>query len=548
MTRHVTLSEVVMSVDDRIRAIETEELPANVPAILEAAALDAPDSCALNFFEEGITFSYAELLDAVLATARGFARLGVRRGDTVGVMLNNAPSFPVAWLAIARLGAVMVPINVAYTSRELEFVLANSDASWLCVASDRFPTVEQLSDELKAKLGGHIIVAGEPRDGTLDLAAVQESGRDAAIPLPALADIGCDDLLNIQYTSGTTGMPKGCMLTHRYWVTSGKVNAFRDGRRYSNILASVPYFYMDPQWLTLMTFFHRGTLFVARRQSSSRFMKWLRDYRINFALFPEIVYKLPPEPADRDNDVIRVNVYGLSPEVHADMEERYDFIVREAYGMTEIGSGMFMPIEATDMVGSGYCGRPSPFREARIVGPSGEVLGDDQEGELQIRGPGIMLGYFNNPEATNASFVDGWFRTGDLARRNPQGYYRLVGRIKDMIRRAGENIAANEVEAVLRSMPEVLEAAAVPEKDPIRDEEVKAFIVLRESVDPAAVSPEMVLDFCRQHLARFKVPRYIAFRGPFAKTPSGKIAKHLLLKEEAASPSRVYDANLRNWL
>ncbi len=176
MTRHVTLSEVVMSVDDRIRAIETEELPANVPAILEAAALDAPDSCALNFFEEGVTFSYAELLDAVLATARGFARLGVRRGDKVGVMLNNAPSFPVAWLAIARLGAVMVPINVAYTSRELEFVLANSDASWLCVASDRFPTVEQLSDELKAKLGGHIIVAGEPRDGTLDLAAVRKAG------------------------------------------------------------------------------------------------------------------------------------------------------------------------------------------------------------------------------------------------------------------------------------------------------------------------------------------------------------------------------------
>ena len=180
--------------------------------------------------------------------------------------------------------------------------------------------------------------------------------------------------MNIQYTSGTTGFPKGCMLSHRYWATLGKVNAFRDGRSFTRILAATPFFYMDPQWLLLMAFYQRGTLYVARRQSSSRFMSWLREHRIEFCLLPEIVLKQPPDPRDRDNAIIRVNVYGLQKEVHAELEDRFDLVAREAFGMTEIGSGMFMPIEATDMIGSGSCGKPSPFREARIVNNAGKPV------------------------------------------------------------------------------------------------------------------------------------------------------------------------------
>jgi crotonobetaine/carnitine-CoA ligase len=161
--------------------------------------------------------------------------------------------------------------------------------------------------------------------------------------------------MNIQYTSGTTGFPKGCMLSHRYWLTIGKVNAKRDGRTYKKILAATPFYYMDPQWLLMMSFYQRATLFVALRQSASRFMEWVRTYGIQFCLFPEVVFKEPPSPLDRDNEIIRVNVYGLHKENHAALEERFDFVVREAFGMTEVGSGLFMPIEAVDMVSSGSC-------------------------------------------------------------------------------------------------------------------------------------------------------------------------------------------------
>ena len=164
-----------------------------------------------------------------------------------------------------------------------------------------------------------------------------------------------------------------------------------------------------------------------------------------------MVYKNPPS-ADGHDDLIRGNVYGVAPAVHAKIEERFDFCAREAFGMTELGSAMFMPIEATDMVGSGSCGVPAPFRECRIVDESGRSL-RREVGELCVRGPGIMLGYYNNPEATDESLRGGWFHTGDLFRQDERGYFYIVGRQKDMIRRSSENIAAREVEAVLNSDP-----------------------------------------------------------------------------------------------
>ena len=277
-----------------------------------------------------------------------------------------------------------------------------------------------------------------------------------------------------------------------------------------------------------------GTLVVARRQSASRFMEWVRSQRINFCLFPELAFKQPPSPHDGDNAIIRVNVYGLHKENHAALEERFDFIAREAFGMTEIGSGLFMPIEATDMVGSGSCGIPSPFREARIADPHGNAVPVGETGELLVRGPGLLQGYYNKPEATAAAFHGDWFRTGDLFRRDERGYFYIVGRVKEMIRRAGENISAREVEAVLCALPDIVEAAAVPVPDETRGEEVKACIVLQPGLTRETLPPERVIAHCEANLARFKVPRYIEYRNDLPKTASGKIAKHLL--QGAANP------------
>jgi crotonobetaine/carnitine-CoA ligase len=527
MLREKVLAEKVPPVAERRRQIESERLPENLGALLDETAAAVPDQLAWHFFESDETITYAALRAAVNRLANGLRAIGAGKGAHVGVMLPNVAAFPITWLAIARLGAVMIPVNARYTGRELHYVLDDGEADFLVIDEAFLPALDEVAGRLPRLGPGRVIVRGAARPGQRSWSGLSEGqSADFAGETPAR-----DDLLNIQYTSGTTGFPKGCLLTQRYWLTIGKVNARRDGRVYKRILAATPFFYMDPQWLLLMSFYQRGTLYVAARQSASRFMEWVRRYRINFTLFPELAYKQKPTPQDPDNEIVRVNMYGVRKEFHADVERRFAFVAREAFGMTEIGSGMFMPIEATDMVGSGSCGIPAPFRECRVADPDGNTVPPGTVGELLVRGPGILLGYYRKPEATAAAFHGDWFRTGDLFRQDERGYLYIVGRVKDMIRRAGENIAAREVEAVLCQLPEIAEAAAVPVPDETRGEEVKAYVVLQPGVTPGDVPPERIVAHCSAGLASFKVPRYLEYRPSLPKTPSEKIAKHVLKQE-----------------
>lgn len=544
MSRSEVLSIRVPPLEERRRQIEAEPLPRNVGALLDQAAAEAPDRLAWNFFESGETTTYADLRDRVNALANGMSAAGIGKNTHVGVMLPNIAALPTTWLALARLGAVMIPMNIAYTPREIAYVIENGDIEWLVIHEGCLESLAGLSPWPGRLTESRVVVVGAAARGLRPWSAFLDGQRS---DFTAASAVTLDDRINIQYTSGTTGFPKGCILTHRYWLTIGKVAAWRDGRVFKRVLAATPFFYMDPQWLLLMTLFHRGTLFVAKRQSSSRFMGWVRDHGIEFCLFPEMVFKQPPDPRDRENEIIRVNVYGLHKEVQAALEDRFDFIAREAFGMTEAGSCLFMPIEATDMVGSGSCGMPSPFREARIVDASGKPASPGDVGELEVRGPGILLGYYKNPEATGAAFDDGWFRTGDLFRRDERGYFYIVGRIKDMIRRSGENIAAREVEAVLRGLPQVIEAAAVPVPDPKRGEEVKIYVVLQPGLTHDDVSTDRIIAHCEANLARFKVPRYIAYRDDLPKTPSGKIAKNILTQGVADLRQGSYDRQEARW-
>jgi len=523
---------------ERRRQIEQENLPRNVPALLQEAAAERPEHLALNFFESDERLTYRDLAMRVGHLAAGLAKMGVAKSTHVAVMLPNVSAFPVTWLALATLGAVMVPVNGAYTPREFGYVLDDAEVALLVIDEAYLATFDALSERPARLSDDRIIVLGAARTGQHLWQAVLADGAAADAPACMATQ---DDLLNIQYTSGTTGFPKGCMLTHRYWLTIGKVNARRDGRVYERILAATPFFYMDPQWLMLMSFYQRATLFVARRQSATRFMDWVRSLRISFTLFPEVAYKQPPRPEDRDNEIVRVNAYGLNKANHAALEERFDIVCREAFGMTEIGSGMFVPMEATDMVGSGTCGTVVPFRETKIVGDDGQELSAGEPGELLVRGPGILLGYYRKPEATAEALRDGWFRTGDIFRKDSRGYHFIVGRKKDMIRRSGENIAAGEVEAVLRSMPQIAEAAAVPVPDETRKEEVKIYLVLQPGLSCADVTPDAVLAHCERNLAKFKVPRYVAYIDKLPKTASEKIAKHILVKDVADLRNGAYD-------
>jgi len=543
MPRQAVLTMQVPSYEQRRREIEAGPLPPNVGAMIDQLAKSAPERLALNFFDEGEEITYAALHREVNKLANGLRAIGVDKGTHVGVMLTNLSAFPLTWLAIARLGAVMIPINVRYTSRELHYVLDDGEADFIVIHADFVTTLENMPQPLPRLVPDHVLVVGGEPPKYRSWATVKSAGSDET---PAVA-VELDDLLNIQYTSGTTGFPKGCMLTQRYWLVMGKVNAWRDGRTFRNILSSTPFFYMDPQWLLMMSFFQAATLHVAARQSASRFMEWTRGYKIDFTLLPNVILKQPPSPDDRNNTLVKANIYGFPPADHAALEERFDLVAREAFGMTEIGNATFMPIEETSMVGSGSCGLASPFRECRVADENGNTLPDGEIGELLVRGPGILRGYYRRPDANKASFHGDWFRTGDLFRRDGRGFFYIVGRIKDMIRRAGENIAAHEVEAVVCSLPGIVEAAAMPVPDDTRGEEVKIYVVPQPGVSQSDLTPQKIIDYCVINLASFKVPRYIEYRRELPKTPSEKVAKHMLKAEKPDLRSGSWDRVEQRW-
>jgi long-chain acyl-CoA synthetase/crotonobetaine/carnitine-CoA ligase len=528
------------------RQAEATPLPETLGDFVRERAAALGDAPLGNWFEAGRILTYRGLDESADKLASSLLGLGVRKGCHVAVMLPNGPEFPITWVALARLGAVMVPVNTAYTPRELAFVLADSDSQFLVIHHAFLPVLDSAARPEMLGDANVIVCGGAAAAPMRSWDALHDEG---AAPFVAPSAVSRTDLLNLQYTSGTTGFPKGCLLSHDYWmiIALNAATLRMPPGEVRNVLIWAPFFYMDPMWQFLMTMRLGGTAFIAERISLRHLFDWLEQYRIHYCVIPEPALKQhPPGPQDARLSLKVASIYGWRAEARRELEQRFGILAREGYGMTEIGNCAVVPLAAGEKAYSASCGIVSPFREVRILDEDGQELPPGEIGELWVRGRSILWGYHKRPQANAESFRGEWFRTGDLFRRDADGYLFIVGRIKDMIKRAGENIAANEVEAVLREMPEIEEAAVLAVPDDTRREEVKACLKLRDGLTPQDVPPEAVAAHCAARLARFKIPRYLAYVADFPRTPSRKIAK----KELRAAPDLIagaYDLQEKRW-
>ena len=476
-------------------------IPADLPTLADRAARQWPDRPAWTFSgpgpEDGCTLSFAEVAERSVAYAAALTRRGFGPGDRLGLMLRNRVEFALLWLAAARLGVAVVPLNVRYGTTDAAHLLVETEPRLVLAEPDVL--------EVAARAHPGVEVAAYD--------SIEPGGEFTQQPVDA------DTVLNVQYTSGTSGRPKGCLLPHRYWTTlaASLVDGFPHLGEHDVMLTAQPVSYVDPQWNLVASLASGAHLVVLDGFHPSTFFDEVRRHGVTYfyclAAMPTLLLAVPVSPADRDHRLRAVQCSAIPPARHAEIEARWGVPWFECFGMTETGADLRVtPDEHDALVGTGCLGRPATHREARV----------DDAGQLLLRGPGMMHGYLGHPPPYDA---DGWFGTGDLARVDPQGRLYLVGRTKDMIRRAGENVAAREVEDVLLAHPAVRLAAVLGVPDEIRGEEIKAYVVA--DLDRGTAAGELAA-WCGERLAGFKVPRYFELRDDLPRTPSERVAKHLL--------------------
>jgi len=520
--------------------LESEPLPANLGALLdEAIARFASAPAWIHIDRDLPPISWRELGGRVARAANALRGFGVGKGAHVGVMLPNVPDTLVIWLAIARLGATMVPINPSYTPRELHYWLTDGDVTTLVIDASRLATYEAVAAEAPLLRRNRVIPwSAEPASKQSVWHDMIAAASDAFV---AIDPVLPEDVVNIQYTSGSTGLPKGCLLTHRYWIQCGKViDAIWPGPK--RLQCDLPFYYMGPFWRFALAAFSGAALCVPPSYSLSRFRERIREGRYDMAWMTDAVAMLEPRPDERDHALKMIATFGMNRQLRIDLAHRYGVPVRDAFGMTEIGFGSAVLLSDEIGTGIGSCGKVMPWRDMMIADAQGNPLQDDVLGELCVAGPGMLRGYHKKPEATAAAFHGKWFRTGDLCRRDARGYYFIVGRIKEMIRRSGENISITEVEGALSLHPDVEAVAVHGIDDEKRGEEVKACIILRQGIEPGSIDPGRFVAHAAQHLAPFKLPRYVQFYRSFPMTSSSKISRKRLRDGEGEAIGSVFDA------
>jgi carnitine-CoA ligase len=501
----------------------------NITALVARGCREDPERPAI-IIEDGLVITRRELLERCERFA-GYLSRRVKPGDNVVVMLDNRSEFMIALFAIIANRAALVSIAPTAQQHDAGHIMRDSAPVVAITGTPQLPLIEQLRPECPT-LKEIIVVDGTEPEG---LGRYEANAERLDFTKAASQR---DDIVTVYYTSGTTGAPKGCMLDHGWWLRVVDTDMRLFKRTWQDRqLCCLPFYYADPAIQLMTSLASRGTMIAMRRFSVSRFWDVVRKYDateiLSIASIPALLLKGEPGPNDRDHRMRLAIHAGLPQPLHRQLVDRFGFHWLDNYGSTEAGSMARMPrAMAEELVGSGSIGVETPETKIRIVDDNDKDVPTGEIGEALIGEPDMFRGYLNRPEVTAEAMRGGWYHTGDLIRRDERGLLYFVGRKKDMIRRSGENIAAAEVEAMLRGHPKVLEVAAIPVKDELRGEEVKVYIQLKPGETQASVPPEEIIAFCRSKLAAYKIPRYIEYRTQdFERTPSMRVQKQALLKE-----------------
>lgn len=478
------------------------------------------------------TMTFGELEERSNRAARAWERLGVTKGARVALWSENSPEFLVAWMGLAKLGAPLVAVHNRFNEKEAEQVIRHSRPLVLATGREHFDAGTHLARRLRGVQ--HLLLEGENGNGE----SVAESWLKER-PDPVEGSVTSEDVLSIIYTSGTTGAPKGVMQSHRTYVLTGEAYPWWLGlTEKDRLYVCLPLSHINAQAYSTMAALSIGcSLALVPRFSVSGFWADIRSYGATAAnLIGSMLVLLArmEETQDDAGSPLRLIYSGavgrLPPAERTRLETRYGVRLLTGMGMSETTFGFVQPLDSAPRMGSvgkprGHFDPEVPSSEVRIVNEDHVDVATGESGEILLRNAAMFSGYWDAPELTSESLVDGWFSTGDLAYVDDEGYYFFVDRKKDVIRRRGENVSSVEVERNLEAHPGVLEAAVVGIASELLDEDVVAFVRINTN---ALVTAEELWEWLDARLAAFKVPEYIKFVEELPRTRTLKIAKDQL--------------------
>jgi long-chain acyl-CoA synthetase len=525
--------------------------------LLDNAVRDFPEKEAIIF--QGRKITYRQLGEEVAHVSSGLAQRGLKKGQRMAIMLPNCPQYVAAYYAILKIGGIAVNVSPMYVERELEFQLKDAGVEAILALRDFYPRLETVRKTVSMETiiltdlhetGGER--PGQKKEtatakGVYDYTELLEIGK--RLPPPSV-EVNPDEVALLQYTGGTTGFSKGAMLTHRNLVSdvlqcvSWNHDAVRGQER---MFAVLPFFHVYGMTVAMNEAIElAATIIMLPRFNVDEALEAINLYQpTRFPGVPTMYMAIMNHPQVNNYNIssIRVCSSGSAPmpiEAQRRFEELTGAKISEGYGLTEASPVTHAnPFRGKRKIGS--IGLPRPDVDAKIVDlETGEKdLPPGEEGELCIRGPQVMKGYWNRPEETSKVLRKGWLYTGDIGRMDEEGYFYIVDRKKDMIICSGYNVYPREIEEILYQHPKIQEACIVGVPDPYRGETVKAFVVLKEKEETTA---EEIIEFCQKNMAKYKVPTSVEFRRELPKSHVGKVLRKILREEEEAKKS----SNRRN--